>query len=154
MKKPILYLAMLASLSACKKDKDGDNGQEASSATITVYNATQWAASSPDGAIAEGASVSLYTSAAAYPASPSYTATTNANGEAVLKDLEPGEYFVVAEKEYMHEKISNLLYFTKGLGGFAADSLYQATPDAQSVPLTHSAQPVISGMMISMEMGL
>lgn len=135
MKKPFLYLSMLACLGACKKDND--NGQETPSTTasITVYNATLWTASSPDGVAAEGVTVSLYASAAAYPASPSYTATSNASGEAVFSDPAPGEYFVVAEKEYMHEKISNLLYFTKGVGGFAADSLHQAAPPAQAVPL-------------------
>lgn len=97
---------------------------------ISVYNGTQWSASLPYGATAAGATVSLYNSPADYPASPAYTKTTDASGDALFDNIVPGDYYVVAEQDYLHEKISSMLYYAPGLGGFTSDSLYQSTPGA------------------------
>lgn len=138
MKNSILCLAILAFLSACKKDKEEDPPPDERPPTalgILVFNATQWSATQPYGGRAEGVTVSLYTSVANYPASPVATVATNVEGTAIFGNIEPGEYFVVAEKEYLHEKLSNVLFYTPGGGGFTSDSLFQSAPGPQEMPL-------------------
>lgn len=143
MKNPILSLLLLSSLAACQKDKDpvdpppGPDPNENATATtsIVAYNATQWTVAQPYGTLSEGAKVTLFKSPADYPANPAATATTNAEGKATFVSLAPGEYYVVAEQDYLHEKISNLLYYTAGSGGFSSDSLWQAAPGAQDLPV-------------------
>lgn len=137
MKNSIICLLTLASLVACKKDKDEDTdpNENSTSVGITVYNATLWSASQPYGALAEGVTVSLYTSVAAYPASPTATAVSTSIGMATFTNVAPGEYYVVAEKDYLHEKISNVLYFIPGTGGFTSDSLFQSAPGPQEMPI-------------------
>jgi hypothetical protein len=143
MKKPIIYLASILCLTSCKKDKE-DNVPETppptpASAQITVYNATLWSSSLPYGAAETGATVKLYKTADNYPDNPAYTGTTAANGEVVLDNITPGEYYVVAEKDYLHEKISNVLYYIKGFGGYTADSLLQAASTDAPPPMFNAA---------------
>jgi len=143
MKKPIVILASVLFLAACSKDDNNEPTNPpdppappaVTGAQITVYNATLWSASQPYGVAESSTSVKLYRSADNYPDNPAYTGTTNANGEVSIENVTPGEYYVVAEKEYMHEKISNVLYYIKGVGGYTADSLYQSAPSGGPAPL-------------------
>jgi hypothetical protein len=152
MKKPVRYLAAIFCMAAlsCNKDKNDDDGNKPplppappevkpASTQVTVYNATLWSASLPYGAAESSASVKLYKTFDNYPDNPAYTGTTNANGEVVIDSIKPGEYYVVAEKEYMREKLSNVLFYIKGLGGYTADSLLQAASTATPAPMLNAA---------------
>jgi hypothetical protein len=152
MKRPVLYLASILCVAAlsCKKDKDNDNPPDPpnppappavapASAQVTVYNATLWTAALPYGAATESATVKLYKTVDNYPDNPAYTGTTNANGEVLIDSIKPGEYYVVAEKDYLHEKISNVLYYIKGAGGYTADSLLQAASTDVPPPMLNAA---------------
>jgi hypothetical protein len=136
MKKTIASLLAITLLAACKKDKndEGTNPDTATNLRITVYNATLWSPNLPYGAITAGATVSLYRTAADYPDEAAEWTSTDANGEAIFENIDTGSYYVVVEKTYMNEFLSNLIHYVDGVGGFAADSLFQSAPTAQEMP--------------------
>ncbi len=61
-------------------------------------------------------------------------ANTNADGRVVFPHINAGEYYIVAEQDYMYGKISNVLFYQAGVGGFTADSLWQAAPGPSESP--------------------
>ncbi|MDF2189617.1 RagB/SusD family nutrient uptake outer membrane protein [Paraflavitalea sp. CAU 1676] len=140
MKKPILYLALLTSLVACKKGKvnnnpdPGPDDRPPASLGVEVFNATRWSTTQPYGVAAAGAKVSLFRSASDYPGAPAAVANTNADGRVVFPHINAGEYYIVAEQDYMYGKISNVLFYQAGVGGFTADSLWQAAPGPSESP--------------------
>lgn len=67
---------------------------------FTVWDATKWSSSKPNGEAAAGAKVSLFSTAEAFAAGaqPDYTGTAAADGVAVINGVKPGNYYVYASK--------------------------------------------------------
>lgn len=67
---------------------------------ITVYDATKWSNSKPNGEVIAGATVGLYKTQASFAAgnAPDYSALTAADGVAVVNGVKPGNYYVAAGK--------------------------------------------------------
>ena len=99
--KKLLFLALSCSLWACKDDDKvtPEVKPQQPTASVTVWDATQWSPEQPKGTLADGATVELYASQQDYlTKKPAYTATTNSSGVASFKDIPEGEYFMVATK--------------------------------------------------------
>ncbi|WP_149693950.1 RagB/SusD family nutrient uptake outer membrane protein [Chitinophaga sp. CF418] len=98
--KKLLFLALSCSLWACKDDEVAPEVKpQQPTATVTVWDATQWSPEQPKGTLADGATVELFTSRQDYLSKkPAYTATTNSSGVASFKDIPEGVYFMVATK--------------------------------------------------------
>ncbi|UPK70569.1 RagB/SusD family nutrient uptake outer membrane protein [Chitinophaga filiformis] len=102
--KKLLFLALSCSLWACKDDDkvtpEPQQPSQKPTASITVWDATQWSPEQPKGTPADGATVELFTSREDYlMKKPAFTATTNGSGVVSFKDIPEGVYFMVATKE-------------------------------------------------------
>jgi uncharacterized surface protein with fasciclin (FAS1) repeats len=94
--------------------------------SFTVWDATQWSASTPKGVTAAGASVALYNSQADYASGSKalYTVQTGNDGVATFNGIKPGNYYVVASKGAINNVFSVYVEtYNDAYLGYAADTV-------------------------------
>lgn len=97
----------------------------AATLSFTVWDATQWSASQPKGALAAGATVTLYNSQTDYALNKVvYTTQTNSNGVATFNGIKAGNYYVVASKGAINNVFNAFSELVDGaFYGYAADTI-------------------------------
>ncbi|MDQ0106087.1 putative surface protein with fasciclin (FAS1) repeats [Chitinophaga terrae (ex Kim and Jung 2007)] len=117
------------------------------SLVITVWDATQWSATQPRGAVAGGATVALYRSREDYASNaPAYTAETDLNGKAKFSKVDAGVYFIVATKGDMSNILKDKGFWNPQpvgglLAGYGFDSVFQTTAEVAASPQQPNGAP-------------
>lgn len=119
------------------------------SLTITVMDALGWAPGAPQGAPANGATVSLYHSQKDFAEgkTPAYTAETDADGKAAFGEVVPGTYFIEAEKGDESNIMNRSGYWSGApvdggvYTGYAIQSIFQSQEEISASGYGVSAAP-------------
>ncbi len=141
----LFTVVLIISISSCKDDNDTSTSDRYA-LTVTAYNAFYWSIDKPKGTLQPAANVSIYASRADYYSKKPYkTATTNADGKAVL-NVARGRYFIVAEWQETGKLISSVVpkedvSTSMSKKGYVAVGLFQTDAEVKNSPGQAYARP-------------